>query len=347
MGKGGFSSLGKGGIRVPWTRSARHSKTAVRPTEMGYPCLGKGVPPSLGNGVRGHRKRGARCAAKGYPPLVKGVLPVPPKTGCPPPRTNGPPSPGQRERGLGELVSRPSEREPVPRKRAPVPRKRAPVLQNTGSRPSVMAYPSLGNGGTVPRKNEVPLPRIKGSPPRGKGTRYSEKGAPPILNWVYPPSEKLVSLPQEKGCHSLETRAPVTRKRRAGRPPEGYPSIRRGYPSLGNGVPPALGKGRTRPPKTATRRWYKGTRPSLRATRSPVNGMIAPREKATRPSRKGLYTLPSVKAYPSLGKRGMRNGDKGTRASEKGVPVPAERSSDIRNRATGLRRNGCTTRGNG
>ena len=68
--------------------------------------------------------------------------------------------------------------------------------------------------------------------------------------------------------------------------------------------------------------------------------MTSPLGKKLPVPREMGYTLPSEKAYPSLGKRGIRNWDKGTRASEKGIPVPAKRSSDTRNRATGLRRNG-------
>ena len=141
----------------------------------GCPSLGPRVPVPR-NGVGAHRVRRARSAEKGYRasrPSRK-ALPGPPKTGCPPlgkrallPSKTGCPPLGKRARGPWERGCQSLG-------------KGHPALGkwHPGGRPSVMGYPSLGNGGPVLRKKRCPCLGYRGTLPWKHGCASPGNGVP-------------------------------------------------------------------------------------------------------------------------------------------------------------------------
>ena len=148
----GNASLGRR-VTVPRPRDARPSKRCRRPSV-----------------------KGARSAEKGYRtnrPSRK-ALPVPPKRGCPPL--------GKRLSVHRKLGARPSENGHAATRERGCPSlgKGHPALGkwHPGGRPSVMAYPSLGNGGAVLRKKKCPCLGYRGTPPWKHGWASPGNGVP-------------------------------------------------------------------------------------------------------------------------------------------------------------------------
>ena len=202
----------------------------TRPLDKGCPSLEKGGP-SHGNGVPVPRQRGTpvprkwctRTSEKGCPLRGKG-LPAPREGGFAVPRKTGCPA-------LGQMALRPPDNGNAALGNwCPVPRERAPVLQNTGSRPSVMAYPSLGNGGAVPRKGGA-HPSEKGVPVQGERELVTRKRVPAPLKRRTRPSENGYIYP------SRRKRVPFHRNAGARNPEKTYRPIGRGVPVPQKRVP--------------------------------------------------------------------------------------------------------------
>ena len=145
-----------------------------------------------------------------------------------------------------------------------------------GTRPSDNVFPALGNRHPSSRKK-----------PPGDGKRSTR---PSVKR--YPITGKRGDRPSDKGCPSLANGGPFP-------PWSGNPGLGQRVPDRSNGVPRCLGKG---PPVPGEGYPTPGKgQPELREEASPkrVNGLSVPRLMATRPTRKGLYTVPRKPWDPS------------------------------------------------